>query len=291
MKFGIAFANTGPFASAQGAVTFAKAAEDAGFESLWTVEHVVVPSGYESAYPYSKDGRMPGRDDAPIPDPLIWLAYLASATTSIRLATGILIAPQRQPVVLAKEVATLDHLSGGRVDLGIGVGWLKEEFDALGVPFAERAARTDECVAAMRALWRDPVATFEGQFTTFTNCISEPKPVHGTVPIHVGGHSDVAAKRAGRLGDGFFPANGTHEELDRLFTLARTTAEQHGRDPGAIQMTTGGNGVIGPRALDEAAELAAMGVTRVILPSFLFFKDTVDSLARFGEEVITKVNS
>ena len=148
MKFGIVFANTGPFTDADAAIELARAAESSGFESLWTVEHTVVPAGYESTYPYDRSGRMPGSDDAPIPDPLVWLSFLASVTTTLQLATGILIQPQRNPVVLAKEVATLDHLSGGRVQLGVGVGWLEEEFDAIGVPFAERGRRTDDGIAA-----------------------------------------------------------------------------------------------------------------------------------------------
>ena len=195
MKFGIVFANTGPFCHPSAAVAMARAAEAAGFESLWTVEHTVVPDGYESEYPYDASGRMPGADDAPIPDPLIWLAYLASATSSIRLGTGILIQPQRNPVVLAKEVATLDELSGGRMELGVGVGWLKEEFDAIGVPFGERGRRTDDGIAAMRALWGEDRATYEGEFTSFSRCISRPQPVSGAVPVHVGGHSEVAARR------------------------------------------------------------------------------------------------
>src|SRR6476660_6665715 len=153
MKFGLMFANGGPFSEPGLAVGLAQLAEELGFESLWTVEHVVVPTAYASAYPYSPDGRMPGGEDVPIPDPLIWLAYVGGATSTIRLATGILILPQRNPVILAKELATLDRLSGGRVELGVGVGWLREEFDALGVPWERRGARTDEYVAAMRALW------------------------------------------------------------------------------------------------------------------------------------------
>ena len=153
MRFGIAFANTGPMVEPAVAVAFARAAEAAGFESIWTVEHVVVPTEYASPYPYSPTGKMPGTVDSPIPDPLIWLTYVAAATSAIRLATGILVLPQRNPVVLAKETATLDQLSGGRLLLGIGVGWLKEEFDAIGVPFAERGARTDEAVTrAARAV-------------------------------------------------------------------------------------------------------------------------------------------
>ena len=153
MHFGLAFANTGPFTEPEAATTFARAAEAAGFESLWTVEHVVVPEGYESTYPYDPSGKMPGGERSPIPDPLIWLAYLAARTERIKLATGILILPQRNPVVLAKELATLDRMSGGRMIAGIGVGWLEEEFDAIGVPFRDRGKRTDAYVEAMRALW------------------------------------------------------------------------------------------------------------------------------------------
>ena len=122
MEFGIIFANTGPFSNGPAAAEMARAAEDVGFESLWTVEHVVVPSGYESQYPYDPSGKMPGPEESPIPDPLVWLSYVGGATSTIRLATGILILPQRNPIVLAKEVATLDHLTGGRLELGVGVG-------------------------------------------------------------------------------------------------------------------------------------------------------------------------
>jgi probable F420-dependent oxidoreductase len=288
MKFGIVFANTGPFCEPAAAVDFARAAEAAGFESLWTVEHTVVPSGYESTYPYDRSGRMPGADDAPIPDPLVWLSFLASATTTLRLGTGILIQPQRNPVVLAKEVATLDHLSGGRMELGVGVGWLEEEFDAIGVPFAERGRRTDDGVAAMRALWSQDRATYDGEFTSFRECISRPRPVSGSVPVHVGGHSDVAARRAGRIGDGFFPAKGNHQRLAQLFDLVRATATAAGRDPAAIEMTSGGNGVFGPAALDEAAALADLGVDRIVVPAFLFYQDTADALARYGDDVIAR---
>lgn len=289
MKFGIVFANTGPFAEPSAALAFAQAAEEAGFESLWTVEHVVVPAGYESTYPYDKSGRMPGSDDAPIPDPLVWLAYLASATTTINLGTGILIQPQRNPVVLAKEVATLDHLSGGRMQLGVGVGWLEEEFDAVGVPFAERGRRTDDGIAAMRALWSQDRATYEGEYTSFRHCVLRPQPAGGSVPVHIGGHTEIAARRAGRIGDGFFPASGSHRTLAERFAQVRASAEEAGRDPDLIEITCGGNGAFGPNGLDEAAALADLGVHRIAVPSFLFYKDTADSLAAYGAEIIAQL--
>jgi probable F420-dependent oxidoreductase len=288
MRFGIAFANTGPMVEPAAAVAFARAAEAAGFESIWTVEHVVVPTEYASPYPYSPTGKMPGTVDSPIPDPLIWLTYVAAATSAIRLATGILILPQRNPVVLAKETATLDQLSGGRLLLGIGVGWLEEEFDAIGVPFAERGARTDEGVAALRALWTQDAATHHGRFNDFTDCVLRPHPVQPSIPIHVGGHTDAAARRAGRLGDGFFPARGDHVELARLFEVVRQTARDHGRDPSAIEVSTGGRGALGDRALDEVGALADLGVDRVMVAASAFWRDPATELARYGDEVIAR---
>jgi alkanesulfonate monooxygenase SsuD/methylene tetrahydromethanopterin reductase-like flavin-dependent oxidoreductase (luciferase family) len=151
MKFGLRYCNIGRYVDPAKAVELVQAGEAAGFESAWTVEHTVVPDGYRSAYPYTADGKMPGgTDDFPLPDPLIWMAYMAAMTSRIKLATGILILPQRNPVITAKQVATIDHMSGGRVLLGIGVGWMKEEFDAIGASFHDRGRRTDEYVAALR---------------------------------------------------------------------------------------------------------------------------------------------
>ena len=160
MKFGLMYANAGPFAFPEMLTHLAQTAERVGVESIWTVEHVVIPVGYQSTYPYNPSGKMPAPDQVPIPDPLVLLAYAAAVTKTLRLATGIVILPQRHPLYVAKEVATLDVLSHGRVIFGIGVGWLEEEFQALGVPFDERAARTAEAVRAIRSLWRDQVEPF-----------------------------------------------------------------------------------------------------------------------------------
>jgi probable F420-dependent oxidoreductase len=290
MKFGVAFANVGPMAHAEGAVALAQAAEAGGFESLWTVEHTIVPAGYESTYPYSPTGKMPGPEDSDIPDPLIWLTYVAASTSTIRLGTGILILPQRNPIVLAKEVATLDRLSGGRVELGIGVGWLEEEFDALGVPFAERGKRTDDHVAVLRALWSQPQASHDSEFTSFRNAISRPQPTQANIPIVVGGHSKAAARRAGRLGDGFFPGKGSHEDLAELIGVMRSAATEHGRDPDAIEVTAGGNGALGSKALDEVKALADLGVGRVIVPPLAYDpQGQRDAFGRYGEDVIARV--
>ena len=259
MKFGLRYCNTGQYTNPARAVELVQAGEAAGFDSAWTVEHTVVPAGYESTYPYSPDGKMAGGiDDFPLPDPLIWMSYVAAATHEIKLATGILILPQHNPVITAKQVATLDHMSGGRILLGIGVGWLKEEFDAIGASFADRGARTDEYVAAMRTLWSQASPSFEGEFVTFRNAYCQPQPINGTVPVIVGGHSQAAARRAGRLGDGFFPARGASADL---IGLAKQSAEEAGRDPAALEITTSM-----PESLADLADLAAIGVDRVLVP-------------------------
>jgi probable F420-dependent oxidoreductase len=277
------FANTARWANGEGALDAARQAEAAGFESLWTVEHVVYPDDYQSKYPYSADGKMPAVPSTPIPDPLIWLAYVAAVTTKLRLATGILILPERNPVVLAKELATLDHLSGGRVELGIGVGWLKEEFDALGISWARRGARTDEYVTAMRELWAKDGASFDGDFASFERVSSNPKPPNGAVRIVVGGHSRAAAERAGRLGDGFFPGRGSTSELAELLDIARQTAAAHGRDPSAIELTAGTPGILGDDPMGAAQEMAAVGATRLVVPAFALMKP--GTMEAFAERV------
>jgi probable F420-dependent oxidoreductase len=288
MKFGVMFSNILGFSRPDGAVAIARAAEEAGFESLWTVEHIVVPAGYESEYPYDDSGRMPGADDMPLPDPLVWLAYVAAATTTIRLATGVLILAERNPVVTAKEVATLDSLSGGRVTLGVGAGWLKEEFDAIGVPFERRGKRLDENIEAMRALWTQDKPSYDGEFVSFTDAICSPRPAQGSVPIVIGGHTEAAARRAGRLGDGFFPAKG---ETEHLIAVMRDTARDAGRDPDTIEITSGGGDVFGSGALDAVAKLEDIGVERIVIPPLAFDTGGIhDALARYGDEVIAKVS-
>src|SRR6266403_1353548 len=190
MKFGIGFATSGAFSDPSLLGHLATTAERCGFESLWSVEHVAIPVKH-LPYPGSKDGQMAGGDTVAIPDPLIPLAYVAAITKTIKLGTGVLILPQRHPIYTAKEVATVDVLSGGRVMLGID--------------FHQRGARTDEAIQALRALWSAGTSSFEGKHFKFGPLHSYPKPINKNVPIHVGGNSPAAARRAGRYGDGFFP--------------------------------------------------------------------------------------
>jgi probable F420-dependent oxidoreductase len=261
MKLGISFANSGKF-SQQG--LFAQLAKDCdalGFESIWTVEHVVIPRPH-MPYPGSKDGQMPGGDQVPIPDPLVPLAYAAAITTTLKLSTGVIILPQRHPLYLAKQLATLDLLSNGRVMVGIGSGWMKEEFDSLQIPFNMRGARTDESIKALRILWNEPVASFHGQHFRFHDVKSYPKPVQRKgIPIHIGGHSLAAARRAGRYGDGFFPTLTNAERLSELFGVVRDEARKAGRNPDQIEFSA-----MAAAKPDAVKALRDIGVCRIILP-------------------------
>lgn len=253
-------ANTMRYAEPAAAAELARAAEAAGFDSLWTADHPVLPEQYESPYPYDPSGRIPGSTGSPLPDSLVWLTWVAAHTETIKLGTGVLILPLRNPLVLAKEIASVDVLSGGRMLLGIGVGWLGEEFDALGVPFGDRGRRTDEWVEVMRALWTSEPASHSGDRMSFEGMSSNPKPANGSVPVVVGGHSRKAAERAGKLGDGFFPLGG---DLPELLDVMRQTAADLGRDPAAIEVTATHEGIYGDDPHAAVAELEALGVQRV----------------------------
>jgi probable F420-dependent oxidoreductase len=268
MKFGLAFASSiaidGP-----ATMEICRRAEAAGFESLWGGEHVILPSVIESSYPYTADGKIPALPDTPIPDPLIWLAFAAAAAPTMRLGTCILIVPQRNPLILAKELATLDQLSGGKVELGLGVGWLEEEFKALGVPWERRGARNDEYIEAMRTLWSGPEVEFHGEFVDFPKVTCSPRPVQPSIPILVGGDSEVAIKRAARLADGYFPGEGATDRLAALISRVRRAAEDVGRDPDEIEINAMfSNFMAEPEAGVE--QFAELGVGRVMVPAFFF---------------------
>lgn len=268
MKYAVlAPAVAGTTADPQWMAGFARHAEACGFESITVVEHAVVMSSYASVYPYASTGKMELPDDCPIPDPLDLLSFLAAATTSIGLATGVLVVPNHHPVVLAKRVASVDALSGGRLRLCIGVGWMSEEIQACGADFGTRGRRTDESIDVMRALWADsgPAgATHHGRFFDFEHAMSYPKPVSTQgVPIHIGGHSEAAARRAGRRGDGLQPLGVVGEQLAGLVGLMRSEAERAGRDPDRLELTLGHS--VPKVTVEKAGKLAAMGADRLLL--------------------------
>ena len=285
MRFGLAFASS-IATEHDDALEICRRAEAAGFESLWGGEHVILPSTIESKYPYTADGKIPAEPDTSIPDPLIWLAFAAAAAPTMRLGTCILIVPQRNPLVLAKELATLDRLSGGRVELGLGVGWLREEFDALGVPWERRGKRNDEYIEAMRTLWAGPHAEFHGDFVDFDPVTCSPRPIQERIPILVGGASEAAINRAVRLADGYFPGEGDAEQLATLLGRLRTAAEDAGRDPDSIEINAMfSNHIADPQAGVE--KLRELGVGRAMVPAFFFAgPGGLDRLDAFAEQAI-----
>jgi probable F420-dependent oxidoreductase len=241
----------------------AAGAETAGFATLWAGEHVVMVDDGASRYPYAPDGRIAVPAEADWLDPLIALSFAAAATSTIRLATGVLLLPEHNPLLLAKQVASLDTLSHGRLSLGVGVGWSREEFDALGVPFERRGARADEYLAAMRTVWRDDVASFAGEFVSFAGVRVNPRPVRDRrIPIVVGGNSDAALRRAARLADGWYGFNldGIEHVRERMQRLRHACARA-GRDPAELDVAVALAGD-GPH---DREELAALGVNELVL--------------------------
>ncbi len=285
MKFGIGFANVGPFGQPEPLEALVTHAENYGIESLWTVEHVVVPVGYESAYPYSPSGKMPGPENSPIPDPILPLAFAAARSRRLRLGTGVMILPQRHPAYVAKEMATLDVLSGGRAILGVGIGWLAEEFATVGIPFSERVARTEESIPAIRSLWRDEPEPFEGRFYRWDAVESNPKPVQQPgVPIVVGGHVEGAARRAARLADGFFPAR--PDLLPDLLAALRDECARIGRDPEEVEIST----MMMGRDLDAVRRMQDLGVARLVMGPPAFDDAGLDrALGEFADRILAKV--
>jgi probable F420-dependent oxidoreductase len=296
MKIGIASVGLGPFSAPDIMAHVARTAEQCGFESLWAPDHSAIPDGHQTKCPYTPDGQIPGGPNAPLVEPISALSFIAGITSKIKLGTGVMILPQRHPLYVAKEVATLDLISTGRAILGIGSGWCAEEFTALGLDFHQRGKRTDEAMQALRALWRDDPSTFEGTHFSFQRIRSFPKPVQkGGVPILVGGHSPAAARRAARYGDGFFPLMPIVdtdvsridfvEEIKRLIALLKEECNKVGRKFNGFDITT----AAAPN-LDMIKRLEDIGVTRVSMGSAASDRDGItQSLEKIANDIIARV--
>jgi probable F420-dependent oxidoreductase len=208
VHFDVWLPTANPFTTPELLAAVGREAEERSINAIWVGEHVVTFEDYASSYPYADDGRVPLPGGTGLLEPFTTLAFLAAHTSGVRLGTAMCLLPQRNPVYTAKEVATLDWLSNGRVDLGVGVGWLREEFDALEVPWPRRGARTDDYLGVLRTLWCDDPSSFAGEFYTLAPCQQFPKPVQDPhPPIHIGGESDAALRRTARLGQGWHSFN------------------------------------------------------------------------------------
>lgn len=255
MKFGLFGINHGPCAAPATAEAVAAAAEKAGFESLWTGEHVVLPD------PQVPPSPVPAH--APFIDSAVALAYVAACTSKIKLATGIIILPQRNPVVLAKELASVDVVSGGRLIFGIGIGYLKPEFDAIGAPFDHKGSRTEEFLGAMLALWTMEKPQYHGRFVSFSGINAMPRPVQRPHPeIVFGGHTKSAFSRAARLAKGWFGFAQDYEGTSKCIAGLRSACEAAGRDFRDLEISLTPRGRVDAEAVSRYAE---MGVHRLVL--------------------------
>jgi probable F420-dependent oxidoreductase len=268
-----------------------RGAEERGFESIWVAEHVVLFDDYESVYPYAADGRFPGGGDTGLLEPLTALTFLAAVTDRIRLGTGICLVPQRNPVYTAKQVVDLDVLSGGRVDFGIGVGWLAEEFEVLATPFARRGARTDDYLAVMRTLWCDDVSEHHGELYDLPACRMYPKPVQQPhPPIHVGGESDAAMRRVARHGQGWYSFNRTPQDLDEPLERLDAALAAEGRSRSDIELTV--CPYFNPTTPADVDAYRERGVDRLVVLCLAFTDEMLESsLDQLAKEVLAPATS
>lgn len=250
------------------------AIEERGFESVWVPEHVVLFDEYESSYPYAADGKFPGGPEFGMSDPFTMLTYLAAVTDRIRLGTAICLLPQRPPVYTAKQVADLDNLSGGRFEFGIGIGWLREEFEALEVPFERRGARTDDYLAVLKTLWQDDVSEHRGDVYDLPPCRMYPKPVQGPhPPILVGGESDAAMRRVARHGNGWFSFDRRPDDLPEALARFETVLAEEGRSRSEVTLTV--SPYLNPIGPDDVARYAELGVDRLVVLALAFDQDMI----------------
>ena len=314
MDFGVATLTRGALGNRQGYLAAAEAAERLGYGFISVNDHIVVPRDIASRYPYSESGEWAARTAGECLDQLAALAFLAARTERLRLLTSVMVVPQRHPVLTAKMLATIDVLSAGRLIVGCGVGWLKEEFEAVGAPdFAERGRVTDEYLDAFKVLWTADDPVYRGQHAQFENIMFLPKPVQKPhPPIWIGGESPVAMKRAVRVGDGWYPANNNPQyRLDTAARLGVAVQELHGmceaagRDPASLDVAyialtpvdwtaqTTGDGerrIFTGDAAAMAADVAALeqaGVRHACL-SFQTgdLAETLERIERFAQDVM-----
>lgn len=285
MKVGLIPVNIG-VANAEQMVGMSQVAESAGVESVWTFEHVIVPVDYKSKYPYSPNGKMGAAPETNFIDPLIALAVVAAHTKKIRLGTGVNILSQTNPLLMAKQVASLDLVSNGRFMLGVGIGWLQEEFVAMGVPFERRGARFDDYVVAMKKVWSGDVVEHDSEFLNWHGFKSFPLPVQRPhVPVIIGGAKGKIYERIATVGDGWFAPAGDPAELSKSLDELKAVCKRLGRNYSEIEITVMWQPQTG---LDTIRKLRDIGVARVVTFA-MAAGDPTDAIKRLGDEVIAKL--
>ncbi len=282
MKFGTFLYQTSP--NSIGAV--ARKAEECGFESLWIPEHIILPVTYKSPYPYSSSGRMGAPPESPLHDPMLALAYVAGITSKIRLATGVFVLPIRNAFTTAKAVASLDVLSGGRFIFGIGIGWLEEEFTAVGMNFKDRAMRTREYLALMKELWTSDSPNYHGKSVSVEGFKFMPKPAQKPhPPIVFGGNTEPSLKRAAKLGDGWYGIAESTDQIGATIKRLRELEREVGRTVPLELTVSRLREQLKPEQIEQFAE---MGVSRIIVGPGASTREHIASMEKFGAEVISR---
>jgi len=286
MKIGLIPANVG-LKSVEQMVAMAQLAESLNFESLWTFEHVMVPVDYKSKYPYSADGKLGAAPDANFIDPLIALSAIAFSTKTLRRGTGVNIVSQANPLLLAKQAASLDFVSNGRFMLGAGIGWLQEEFDAMGVPFARRGARFDDYMVALRKVWAGDVVEHKSDFINWSGFQSYPLPIqrHG-VPIIIGGSKGKIFERIARHGDGWFAPTTDAKSLTPMLETLKATCTELDRDYDSIEITSMWDNQGGMEAVEAFRDI---GVARLLVPLFALAGGPAEGIGKLAEDIVAKL--
>lgn len=288
MKFGIVPINLSEFTDPQVLIPFVQKAERLGYESVWTAEHVIIPKHYDSVYPYNPSGKVPFRPDAAIIDPLVALTFIAAATSQLRLGTGVNILPQTNPLYLAKWASSIDHLSQGRLMLGLGIGWLQEEFAAIGVPFAQRGKRSDEYLAALKAVWTGQEIDFQGEFVRWQGFQMRPAPAQaGGVPLVIGGVSAPAIRRTVRHGNGWYVIGKDLDEYRAHMRALDDECRRQGRNRAELEITAYWDYY--RQGADSLSAYQELGVDRLLINVRALRHDSTDAaLEQFADEVIAR---
>ena len=264
IEYGLMLPGAGPLATSEALLSVATLAESLGFDSLWVTDHIAIPAQSASAYPYSVDHKAPWSPTIVYLDAFTALGWVGAVTRRVRLGISVLVLPMRPPLIVAKTVATLDYLTGGRMILGVGAGWLKEEFDLLGQPFARRGRRMKEAIRILRACWASDPVSFHGDFFRLPAFGMDPKPPLGArLPVLGGGEGDVALRRVAEVCDGWHPLNLTPDQYgERLPALKRHVAEA-GRSMDDLLLTArpGRNAAWTPALVSQ---YAALGVRMLV---------------------------
>lgn len=295
LKVGLVPVNVG-VPGVEAMLAIAEKAEQIGVESLWTFEHVVVPVDYKSKYPYSADGKMGVTPETNFVDPLVALTAIAARTRRLRLGTGVNILSQTNPLLLAKQAASLDFVSNGRFMLGVGIGWLREEFDAMGTPFERRGARFDDYCVALRKAWSGDVVEHESEFVKWTGFKTYPLPLQKggvggakpSVPIVIGGSKGKAFERIAKYGDGWYAPTSSAKQLEPLMKDLAAACAKHGRDPRSVEVSCMWIPAAEPVG-DATKRLEDLGVSRLIAPVMALGGVGPEALERFGNEVLAKM--